>query len=406
MRRIVTGEKLTAPKPETSKGGNVAVFCGHMFNTGSEAEEELKKRVREQLDTLDITVGYGPLACGADIVIAESLLARGAELNVVLPFSEEDFIAESVLCGGQDWLERYYTCRNAATSINFATPGDYVGDDNQFAYNTLYAMGLAILRSQKRQCEAFQIAVVSDSFASFSTTGIAGTKADMKLWQSLGRETVAIPAGPVPRELRFPNRPKVGDGTKREIRSIIFADYKGFSRIGEREMPGFMDIVMGRIAEVLHSFGDHVEFRNTWGDAIYAIVDEPKTAAAIALKLQEVLADLPRGLIPSGAVAGMRLGLHYGPIWVGTDRITGNRLWYGGEVNRTARIEPVTPVGGVYCTESFAAALLMADCQDCKFTSVGRVLLPKKYGEVELFHLEGADYVEPPQPNAKTGART
>ena len=249
-------------------------------------------------------------------------------------------------------------------------------------------MGLSILRAQKRGCEAVQIAVVSDSFASFSTTGIAGTKADMKLWQSLGRESIAIPAGKVPRDLRFPKRDKVGDGTKREIRSILFADYKGFSRIGERELPDFMNIVMGRIGEVLHTFGDHVEFRNTWGDAIYAIVDEPKTAAAIALRLQEVLADLPPGLIPAGAVAGMRLGVHDGPIWVGTDRITGNRLWYGGEVNRTARIEPVTPVGGVYCTESFAAALLMADCQDCSFESVGRVLLPKKYGEVELFRLE------------------
>ena len=384
-------EALTAPQPETSDGGNVAVFCGHMFNTGSQAEVELAQRISEELEKLDITLGYGPLACGADIVIAESLLARGAELHVVLPFSEEDFIAESVLCGGHDWLERYYACRNAAKSISFATPSDYVGDDNQFAYNTLYAMGLAILRSNKRQCDAFQIAVVSDSFASFSTTGIAGTKADMKLWQSLGRETIAIPAGPVPRDLKFPKREKVGDGTKREIRSILFADYKGFSRIGERELPDFMNIVMGRIAKVLHDFGDHVEFRNTWGDAIYAIVDEPKTAAAIALKLQETLEDLPKGLIPAGAVAGMRLGQHYGPIWVGTDRITGNRLWYGGEVNRTARIEPVTPVGGVYCTESFAAALLMADCQNCTFTSVGRVLLPKKYGEVELFRLENAE---------------
>jgi class 3 adenylate cyclase len=147
---------------------------------------------------------------------------------------------------------------------------------------------------------------------------------------------------------------------------------------------------MGRIAQVLHDFGDHVEFRNTWGDAIYAVIDEPKTAAAIALALQDELADLPAGLIPDGAVAGMRTGVHYGPIWVGTDRITGNRLWYGGEVNRTARIEPVTPVGGVYCTESFAAALLMDDCSNCKFTPVGRVRLPKNYGELDLFRLERA----------------
>ncbi|MEM1051080.1 MAG: adenylate/guanylate cyclase domain-containing protein [Pseudomonadota bacterium] len=386
----MTPDELEAVPSETNTSGNVAVFCGHMFNSGSDAETSLAQRVSNHLEELDISVAYGPLACGADIVIAEVLLERGAELNVVLPFAEEDFIEESVTSGGHDWESRYYACRNQANTIYFATPGEYVGDDNQFAYNTLYAMGLALLRAEKRHCEAYQIAVVSDEFASFSVTGKAGTKADMKLWQDLGRQTVTIPAGNVPRNLRFPKRAKIGDGTKREIRSIIFADYKGFSRLGEREMPEFMHTVMGRIAQVLHEYGDHVEFRNTWGDAIYAIVDQPRKAASIALSLQDALSDIPRGLVPSGAVAGMRLGVHYGPIWVGTDRITGNRLWYGGEVNRTARIEPITPVGGVYCTESFAAALLMDNCQECAFTSVGRVLLPKKYGEIELYRLESA----------------
>lgn len=382
------GELTPEETPADTGSGNVVVFCGHMFNAGSEAEDALAQRIRDQLETHDIAVGYGPLACGADIVIAEALMERGAELNVVLPFSEEDFIAESVRSGGEAWLPRYQACRDGAASINFATPSDYVGDDNQFAYNTLYAMGLAVLRSQKRGCDAVQFAVVSDTFASFSATGIAGTKADMRLWQDLGRETVSIAAGPVPRDLKFPQREKVTGGTRREIRSIIFADYKGFSRIGERVLPDFMDIIMGRIAKVLHDFGDHVEFRNTWGDAVYAIIDEPRIAAEIALKLQEELANVPPGLVPEGAVAGMRTGVHYGPIWVGTDRITGNRLWYGGEVNRTARIEPVTPVGGVYCTESFAAALLMDDCNECRFTSVGRVILPKNYGEVELYRLD------------------
>ncbi|MEP3421240.1 MAG: adenylate/guanylate cyclase domain-containing protein [Erythrobacter sp.] len=388
VESLSIGELTSNNASEESDSGNVAVFCGHMFNAGSEAETALAQRIRDQLDAHDIAVGFGPLACGADIVIAEELLARGAELNVVLPFAEEDFVAESVLCGGEDWLPRYHACRDAAASISFATPSDYVGDDNQFAYNTLYAMGLAVLRSQKRKCDAIQLAVVSDTFASFSSTGIAGTKADMQLWQNLGRDTVSIAAGAVPRDLKFPERKAITGGTRREIRSIIFADYKGFSRIGERLLPDFMNVIMGRIAKVLHDFGDHVEFRNTWGDAIYAVIDEPRTAAQIALKLQEELANVPPGLIPEGAVAGMRTGVHYGPIWVGTDRITGNRVWYGGEVNRTARIEPVTPVGGVYCTESFAAALLMDNYTGCQFTSVGRVILPKNYGEVELFRLE------------------
>lgn len=364
----------------------VAIFCGHMFNAGSAEEPALAGRIAEALDRLNVSVGFGPLACGADILVAEALLARGAELNVVLPFAEDDFIAESVLCGGAAWLPRFHACRAAAAAVHFATPGAYVGDDNQFAYNTRLAMGLAALRADAIGAEEVQLAVVSDEFASLSLTGIAGTVADIAIWRGLGRETVAIPAGPVPRDLKFPAHEPVG-GARREIRSILFADYKGFSRLGERELPLFMDAVMGRIGALLDQFGAHVEFRNSWGDAIYAVIDQPRVAAQIAVALQERLADLPASLVPPGAEAGMRIGVHYGPIWAGTDRVTGQPLWYGGEVNRTARIEPVTPVGGVYCTETFAAALLVEGCTDCTFERVGRVSLPKNFGEVELYRL-------------------
>lgn len=369
------------------------MYCGLMFNADADAEKVLRERIDKAIADHDVTIGYGPLACGADILIAEALLERGAELNVVLPFQEEDFIAESVLCGGKEWLERYHACRNAAKRIYFATPGAYVGDDNQFAYNSRYAAGLVALRAQgfdgEESRSTVQLAVVSDKFASLSTTGLAGTNADVRMWQALGRETVAIPAGDVTRDLAFPEHQPIGEGTRREIRSILFADYKGFSRLGERELPLFMHRVMGEIGQVLIEAGDHVEFRNTWGDAIYAVIDEPKIAAILAIDLQQRLADLPPELIPEGDIAGMRIGVHYGPIWVGTDRITGNRLWYGGEVNRTARIEPVTPVGGVYCTDSFASALLVANCDACRFTPVGKVDLAKNFGAVELYRLEG-----------------
>lgn len=370
-------------------------YCGRMFDdTCHEAEAELAARIGAKLDELDAAEAYGPLACGADIVIAEALLARGARLHVVLPFAEEDFIAESVLCGGESWLERYRACREGAASVQFATPGAYVGDDHQFAYNTRLVMGLTALRAQETGGEAVQLAVLSQH-PSLSQFGIAGAHADVRLWQELGGRTVEIGTGAITRNLRFPRHDWPQTGTRREIRSIIFADYKGFSRLGERELPLFMHEVMGRIGAVLTEFGDHVEFRNTWGDAIYAIVDKPTTAARIALKLQRALQGLPEALTPPGDEAGMRLGLHYGPIWVGTDRITGNRIWYGGEVNRTARIEPVTPVGGVYCTETFAAALLIDHCDDCEFTAVGVQPLAKNFGEVMLYRLDRACGVEP-----------
>ena len=365
----------------------VLVYSGQMFVEGCPNEGSLRSRIEAAVADLGPTEAFGPLACGADILIAESVLARGGALHVVLPFCEEDFISQSVLSGGEGWLARYRECRARCASIHFATPGQYVDDDNQFAYGSRLAMGLAALRARERRAEAVQLAVISGTAQSFSKTGLAGTSADIAIWRGLGHRTVTVEAGELTRNLSFPPPlPRLYDA-RREVRSILFADYKGFSRLGERDLPLFMRTVMGRVGEVLDDFGAHVEFRSTWGDALYAVIDEPSVAAHVALALQQRLEDLPPELAPGGSEAGMRIGLHFGPIYAGTDRVTRAPLWYGGEVNRTARIEPITPVGAVYCTEAFAAALLVEGCTDCEFTSIGPQALPKDHGVIELYRL-------------------
>lgn len=365
-------------------------YSGQMFVAGCANEASLRARIEAQIAGLGPHEAFGPLACGADILIAETVLERGGSLHVVLPFCEDDFILQSVLCGGEAWLARYEACRARCASIHFATPGQYVDDDNQFAYGSRLAMGLAALRAQALETDAVQLAVISEAAASFSQTGLAGTAADIRIWNNLGHPTVTVEAGEMNRALIFPPRQEAHDHVRREVRSILFADYKGFSRLGERQLPLFMREVMGRVGRVLDGFGTHVEYRNTWGDALYAIIDEPATAAQVALTLQHSLAELPADLVADDASAGMRIGLHFGPVYVGVDRVTGAPLWYGGEVNRTARIEPVTPVGDVYCTEAFAAALLVGGCADCDFASIGRHPLPKGFGEVELYRLSRA----------------
>ena len=365
----------------------VVVFSGHMFEAGGAEESALSERIAEALAVLGTIEAFGPLACGGDILVAEAVIARGGKVHVVLPFAEDDFIAQSVLCGGDAWLSRYRQSREAAASIHFATPGAYVNDDNQFAYATRLAMGLAALRARELGSEAVQLSILSKTAKSFSKTGLAGTSADTQAWQALGKRTITIDPGPVGRSLCFPPPlPPIYDA-ERAIRSILFADYKGFSALGERELPLFMREIMGRIGQVLDDFGGHVEFRNTWGDALYAIIDQPTVAARVAMALQDRLGTIPSELVPESGEAGMRIGLHYGPIYKGADRVTRDALWYGGEVNRTARIEPVTPVGGVYCTENFAAALVLEGDDACDLTPVGEKQLPKGFGTIALYRV-------------------
>lgn len=144
---------------------------------------------------------------------------------------------------------------------------------------------------------------------------------------------------------------------------------------------------MGGIGRVLDEFGEAVLFRNTWGDAVYAIISDPAIAARIALAMQAQLDVLPAGLGLEGHKAGMRTGIHFGPIYRGQDPVVGNELWYGTEVTRTARIEPVTLVGQIYCTQPMAAMLALGDAREFDCDYVGKVRLAKDYGELALYRL-------------------
>src|SRR3990170_8207932 len=88
-------------------------YCGHMLSAGWHVENELAQAIHSILHECEVLVAYGSLACGADILVAEAILARGGELHVVLPFDEEDFLRASVHVGGAEWADRYAVVRKA-----------------------------------------------------------------------------------------------------------------------------------------------------------------------------------------------------------------------------------------------------------------------------------------------------
>lgn len=365
----------------------VGVYCGRMFRAGGAGEANARAAIASALDAQPLSALVGPLACGADILFAEEALARGIDLTIVLPFSEDDFIAQSVASGGEDWIARYTRCRDRAAMVHFASGARYVSDDCQFTLGSHTMMGLAELRARELETTAIQLAVVDPDAAARPLAVVAGTNADIALWQRRGGETLTIPVGDLDRNLDFPAAPKPPEGTRRGLYAILFADFAGFSKLGEAELPIFASEVMGGIGRILDDFGEAVLFRNTWGDAVYAIIDDPATAARIALAIQEKLAVLPPELGLDGHKAGMRTGIHFGPIYRGLDPVVGNELWYGTEVTRTARIEPVTLVGQVYCTQPLAAMLALDNAGDFDCDYVGKVQLAKDYGELALYRL-------------------
>lgn len=101
---------------------------------------------------------FGALAAGADIVAAEILIERGAELHVVLPASVAAFRRDSVAPFGPDWCERFDALLDAAALIETVGELDQVSEAG-IAMADQMAMGLAIRQARilESRAEALRI---------------------------------------------------------------------------------------------------------------------------------------------------------------------------------------------------------------------------------------------------------
>ena len=362
-----------------------AHFCGHMFAADAAAEARLEAEIGKILDEEDVGFAYGALACGADLLIAEAALERGVELHVVLPFEEEDFLAQSVLPGGEHWAARYRACLDRAASLSFASQMEFFGDPSQYGYGSRMAMGLARLRADHLGVEAIQLAV----WDGVPSSGPAGTGADVAAWRDQGGRSRTVDPGAVDRSLDRPD-PRVLSAYERSLAAILFTDFAGFSTLKETALPAFWDGVMRQVAEVLDRYDGEVACRNSWGDALYAVTSSAPAAATIALELQDALAEFDYATLGLDGTGGMRIGVHYGPAYRTLDHITGRTTFYGTEVSKAARIEPVTPTGAVFVTEPFAAILALEARGRFACRYVGRISLAKKYGDYPMYRLTRA----------------
>ncbi len=352
----------------------VVHFSGHMIGDRfyAASERRIATEIAGKLADHDVGYGFGSLASGADLLFAEQLLARGAELHAVLPFDAEQFIRTSVARAGDGWVDRFHACLARASSITYGTLDASTEDtDALFAYGGQLAMGLALLRAGFLATHAVQIAVWDGKPA----RGLAGTGADVATWRKRGLPTEVIQ---ITDGADLPDAPPAAKpASPMHVKAILFGDIKGFSKLRERDVPAFVDYVLGACGRVLDEC--EVEIRNTWGDGLYLVLPTAGEAARCASKLQAAMRALDTRLGPMR----LRLAGHVGPVFDCLDPVTKQRSFFGSHVTRTARIEPVTPEGEVFVTEPFAAALALG-AEDFACDYVGDVPAAKGFGNLRM----------------------
>lgn len=180
------------------------------------------------------------------------------------------------------------------------------------------------------------------------------------------------------------------DARSSRIAGILFADVVGFSAMSDVQVVKFYDEFLGAVAGLLEETPNPPLVRNTWGDGLYLIFAHVRDAGVFALELSKMISETNWAGVDLPAGMAIRIGLHAGPLFKFTDRVTGQATLGGKHVMRAARIEPVTPPGMVYATEDFAALAAAYGVAEFVCEPVGRVRLAKKEGVRPLFSLRAA----------------
>ena len=140
---------------------------------------------------------------------------------------------------------------------------------------------------------------------------------------------------------------------------------------------------------------------NTWGDAVFAVADSAVKIADFGLRYNDIIETLGKKYPEFPFPIRARISLHSGPVFIAQDPFIKKLNFYGGHINRAARLEPVTAVGQVYATQQFVS-LLHGETSDERnefnqkglkyyerYTTeyIGVISLAKSFGQQEVYHI-------------------
>jgi class 3 adenylate cyclase len=410
------GLKVPGTVFQVLKPPSIAVFSGHNLDIigqkipifPASLEDLALRGIETAVEKLQPQIGYTSLAAGGDILFAETLLKHGAELNIVLPFKREDFLAHRVAYAGPRWQTRAEHLLQHANSVNFATMEDFLGHQMLYRFGNYVLRGLAEIRANILETKPYLITLWHSKIS--STPGTVSDFIDYwsdistlhmidleTLLQSEVSKIEQMYADMPHLEYFAPQTPVIEPDHQRQIRCMLFSDFAGFSKIPDRSIGDFMQVIE-EISEDLAKNGIKAEVTNTWGDALFMVAERATDMALLGLTLRDAVhSSLAKRRFP--VPLDIRISLHAGPVFKEVDPFIQRENFYGGHINRAARLEPVTIIGQIFATQQFIA-LLQTELSILrnenphsplltrfKYRYVGTVELAKNYGTQPIYQL-------------------
>jgi class 3 adenylate cyclase len=406
MRRQLRliGSPASVELLEVVPAPSVIAFSGHMIDRPDRPsprfpaalEAPVAAALGERIAGLGPSIGYSQAACGADLLFLEAMQDAGMETHVLLPFAPSDYVATSVAFAGDGWTERFHRALGRASQVTLATEEAFLGDDVLFEHAGNLIQGMALLRAKELAAQPLMLTVHDPG----SRALIGGTAATARTWSRQGGriETIDLallrggvrpePGGDSDNEAQPAERASTGT---RSLKSLLFADITGFSRLPEQYTPKFVEAFLGTSKAILDSLTHPVVDAHTLGDGLFLVFERPSHAAEFAVRLQQALGRVDWPAMGLARETAARIGLHTGPVLRTHDPIMAKPAFYGTHVNRTARLEPIVRPGHIFVTEAFAASLGAED--DARFVChyIGAMPLAKRFGEARLYRLQAND---------------
>lgn len=411
---------------EVFKLPTVVVFSGHMVDAEdrprprfpAEVEADVSKAIEDKLREVRAGIGYSSAAAGSDILFAEAMLRLQGEIHIHLSGPRSDFQHRSVDYAGGEWAARFAKVLAASRNKVDDSPEHQPSDASLgYAYCNTKLSGIAGMRAAELNLDLIPLAVYDGAVGD----GIGGTADFVGFWndfktcrdgfstsagirilpQEIHSNEILLRQAPAWGSLGIPRRrPAKGPGTagveiqsmQQDLKALLFADVKGFSKIPEIDLPVFFKRYMSILSRMINEAVAPPVISETWGDAIYMVFDEVAHAGNFALAMRREMSPPPNGLLDAAALGlghslDIRIALHAGPVFHLVDPITRRISFTGRHVSQAARLEPVTEPGEVFCSEAFAALSWTSRSAEYKCEFVGNKILAKDYGRLRIFRL-------------------
>lgn len=337
LARILAAQGADAAWLDRLRPPRCLHFGGHIA-VGPD-DLETAAAVRDVLEAEGVGFGYGALAAGADIIIAEALLARGAELHLTLPAAPAVFRAASVAGRGGGWGERFDAALARADSLVWPGHADDRPTPPGLQLAAEAAMGAAVMQARTLATEAVQLLVLD---AADPVAGEPGGSAWMgEAWRRAGGRQHRLRA----RRVGVP--PAVADVPARALAAVLLVEAAEPVDGGLAAADLFAARVLPRLEALVAGLPTMLAPPSWRGGSVQLAFATPREAAAAALAFGAALRD----------EAAVRIAGAYGQAPLdgeGRVRLVGPTAAMSLEILRSV------PPGAIHLAEPFAMALLAA----------------------------------------------